>query len=298
VRRALLPVVLAALAVAGCGSPDRGDAAQPSALLPSMMPAAQTNADASPPPVPYDSATARVVVRASATWPHDSTAYTQGLVLDGDRLLESTGLEGHSQLRELDRRTGRVLRSADLPASVFGEGLAAVDGRLYQLTWRAGRGYTWDARSLALVDSVSYRGEGWGLASSGPRLLFSDGSSVLRVIDPAGFHQVDSLRVTEAGHDVWMLNELEMVGGELWANIYETDLIARIDPLTGRVTGWVDVSRLLTPAERASVEHRGGTANGIAWDAARQRVLLTGKLWPHVYEVDVAQLRPALVKAR
>ena len=290
-------LLLVSLIAAACGSPDRGDAAQRTALLPSMMPAAQTNADASPPPVPYDPATARMAVHASAAWPHDSTAYTQGLVLTGGRLLESTGLEGHSQLRELDRRSGRVLRHADLPSSVFGEGLAAAGARLYQLTWRAGRGYVWDATTLSLVDSVSYPGEGWGLAGDGRRLFFSDGSSTLRIIDPSTFRQVDSLRVTEAGHDVWMLNELEMVGGELWANIYQTDLIARIDPSTGHVIGWIDVGELLSPAERESVERRGGTANGIAWDATRNRVLLTGKLWPHVYEVDPAQLRPVLTRS-
>lgn len=292
-------VLVACLALLACGAPDSGNAAQQSpALLPGMLPSAATNADATPPAVPFDSATPRMVARARHSWPHDSTAYTQGLVLHDARLLESTGLEGRSELREVDRPTGRVLHRTALPASAFGEGLAAMGHRLYQLTWRGGRGYVYDAATLRLADSVTYRGEGWGLASDGRVLYQSDGSSVIRVIDPATFHQRDSLRVTEGGREVWMLNELEVVKGELWANIYETDLIARIDPASGRVVGWVDLGGLLSPRERQGVEQRGGTANGIAYDAAANAVLVTGKLWPRLFEVDLRSLSPARPAAR
>ena len=254
------------------------------ALLPQMM-QQSSNADAAPPAVPFDSATPRVVARAVTSWPHDTAAYTQGLTFEHGRLLESTGLEGQSDLRELERGTGRVLHRVALPTDVFGEGLAAVGDSVYQLTWKKGRGYVYDARTLALKDSVKYQGEGWGLASDGKQLYFSDGTSEIRVIDPKDFHELRRIRVTEAGQPVWMLNELEIVRGELWANIYETNWIARIDTSSGHVLGWIDVGALLTPAERDAVAKRGGVANGIAYDAAKGRVLVTGKLWPRMFEI-------------
>ena len=280
-------MLIATLCVAAC----RDDASRATngrpALLPGMMQPAGTNADAAPPAVPFDTATPRTVAHASASWPHDTAAYTQGLIVDRGRLLESTGLEGHSDLREVATRSGRIVRRVALPRTVFGEGIAVVGDRLFQLTWRAGRAYVYDARSLALVDSVTYPGEGWGLASDGQHLYFSDGSSDIRVIDPSGFREQRRIRVTEAGKPVWMLNELELVHGELWANIYETNLVARIDPSSGRVVGWLDLGALLTPAEREEVAKRGGVANGIAFDSTRNMVLVTGKLWPRMFEIDL-----------
>ena len=257
------------------------------------MPSPGTNADATPPAVPYDPATAISEARARTTWPHDSTAYTQGLTFDHGRLLESTGLEGHSDLREVVLRTGRVVRHTALPATAFGEGIAALGDRIYQLTWRQGRGYVYNAATLQLLDSVAYTGEGWGLTTDGTALYLSDGSSGIRIITPDGFRERSGIRVSEGGHDVWMLNELELVRGELWANIYQTDLIARIDPSTGRIVGYVDIGHLLSSSERASVERRGGTANGIAFDSTRNVLLVTGKLWPHLFELDLQQLRPS-----
>jgi glutaminyl-peptide cyclotransferase len=252
-----------------------------------MMQPTGTNADARPPAVPFDSTTPTLVARAVASWPHDSSAYTQGLIVRRGHLIESTGLEGHSELREVDRRTGQVRRRIQLPRNVFAEGIAAVNDRLYQLTWRDGRGYVYDAGTFSRIDSVSYSGEGWGLASDGKQLYFSDGSSEIRVIDPDGFREARRIHVSEAGKPVWMLNELEFVHGELWANIYETNFVARIDPATGHVIGWIDLGALLTPAERADVAKRGGVANGIAFDASRDRVLVTGKLWPRMFELDL-----------
>lgn len=278
-------MIVASLCLVAC----RDEAAsnttdQRPALLPQMM-QQSSNADAAPPAVPFDSATPRVVARAVTSWPHDTAAYTQGLTFEHGRLLESTGLEGQSDLRELERGTGRVLHRVALPTDVFGEGLAAVGDSVYQLTWKKGRGYVYDARTLALKDSVKYQGEGWGLASDGKQLYFSDGTSEIRVIDPKDFHELRRIRVTEAGQPVWMLNELEIVRGELWANIYETNWIARIDTSSGHVLGWIDVGALLTPAERDAVAKRGGVANGIAHDAANGRVLVTGKLWPRMFEI-------------
>jgi glutaminyl-peptide cyclotransferase len=156
----------------------------------------------------------------------------------------------------------------------------------------------YDARTFAPVDSFRYDGEGWGLASDGTRLYLSDGTSRVRVIDPNGFRVVRTIDVTEAEQPVHMLNELEWVKGELWANVYWTGLIARIDPASGRIVGWVDVRRLLPEKESKRLEARGGVANGIAYDSATAQLLVTGKYWPFVFQLDGAALRPARATAR
>ena len=247
----------------------------------------RTNADATPPRVPFDSATPRLVVRAKKSYPHDTSAFTEGLLLYNGRLLESTGLEGHSEVREVDATTGLPRRRVTLSGTLFGEGIAVVESRLYQLTWQTGRGFVYDATSFAPVDSFSFSGEGWGLTADGVQLYMSDGSDHIRVITPAGFKSVRTIAVTESGRPVWMLNELEWVRGELWANVYQTDLIARIDPSTGIIRGWLDLSQLQTPLERETLRGRGAVANGIAVDSIRHRALVTGKLWPKLYEFDI-----------
>ncbi len=228
----------------------------------------RNNAQASIPDVPFSRETPRWIARATRRWPHDSLAYTQGLLARDGVLLESTGLEGHSDLRAVDRATGRMLQRAMLPDTEFGEGIASIGDRVYQLTWQSGRGRVYDARTLAVVDSFAYDGEGWGLATDDSLLYMTDGTSGVRVIDPNGFRVVRRIRVTEAGKGVHMLNELEWVRGELWANVYETTLVARIDPATGRVVGWVDLRKLLPEAQRDRLKDRGGVANGIAYDRA------------------------------
>jgi glutaminyl-peptide cyclotransferase len=284
--------------VLGCrGDADTADQ-RPRALIPGMLPASTTNADAAPPAVPFSPATPVTVARARASWPHDTAAYTQGLLFDGERLLESTGREGRSEIREVARESGRVIRHTPLPVTEFGEGIAIAAGHVYQLTWKGGRGYVYDRRTLARVGSFTYAGEGWGLATVGPRLYMSDGSSTLRIIDPVGFREVQRLQVREADKPVWMLNELELVGDELWANIYETNLVARIVPATGEIVGWIDLGALLTPGERADVERRGGVANGIAYDPSRRVALVTGKLWPRTFELDLRDLPKPAPRAR
>jgi glutaminyl-peptide cyclotransferase len=289
-RLLLLPCSLAVCVVlaplAGCG---RGDADAADGRRPAILPAfaqQRTNAEASVPPVPYSPDTPRMLARAAHRWPHDTLAYTQGLLARGDRLLESTGLEGRSELRLVDRATGRVLKRASLPGDEFGEGIAAIDGRVYQLTWKSGRGRIYDERTFAVVDSFAYEGEGWGLASDDSLLYLSDGTSTVRVIDPRAFRLVRTIRVTEADKPVYMLNELEWVRGELWANVYETSFIARIDPVTGRVVGWIDLRALLPEAQRKRLADGGGVANGIAYDAREGHVLVTGKDWPSLFQLD------------
>jgi glutaminyl-peptide cyclotransferase len=280
--------ILAALCLAACGGNDSdSSAAQTPALPPGMQTVAQTQADARPPAIPFDTATPRVSPRVIHSSPHDTAAYTQGLAIYRGQLLESTGLLGRSEVRDVDVATGSVRRRVALPANEFGEGITAVGDRLYQLTWRGGRGHVYNPSTLTPIDSFTYTGEGWGLTTDGRVLYMSDGTSRIRVVDPAGFHELRTIQVRERDSTVWMLNELEWVRGELWANVYETDLIARIDPTTGRVVGWVDLGNLLSAAEKQDVTTRGGVANGIAFDSVRNRVFVTGKLWPRLFEIDL-----------
>jgi glutamine cyclotransferase len=279
--------IVAALCLAACGGNDSdSSAAQTPALPPGMQATVQTKADARPPAIPFDSSTPRVSARIIHSWPHDTAAYTQGLAINRGRLLESTGLLGKSEVREVDVANGSVRRRAALPGDEFGEGITVVGDQLYQLTWRGGRGHVYNPATLAPVDSFTYSGEGWGLTTDGRLLYMSDGTSRIRVVDPTGFRELRTLQVRERDSTVWMLNELEWVRGELWANVYETDFIARIDPTSGRVVGWIDLAHLLTAAEQHDVTTRGGVANGIAFDSVRNRIYVTGKLWPRMFEID------------
>ena len=281
-------VIVAALCLTACGNAgDSGDD-QPPAVPPGMQSPAQTQADARPPAIPFDTATPRVSPRVIRSWPHDTAAYTQGLAIYRGRLLESAGLLAKSDVREVDLATGSVRRKVPLPANEFGEGITALGDRLYQLTWRGGRGHVYNAATLSPIDSFTYAGEGWGLATDGRILYMSDGTSRIRVVDPTGFRELRAIQVRERDSTVWMINELEWVRGQLWANVYQTDLIARIDPKTGRVVGWIDVGNLLSAAQRQVVTRRGGVANGIAFDSVRNRLLVTGKLWPRLFEIDFA----------
>ena len=225
VRARYVPVAAFLIACSG------RDSADTPALPPGMVRAASTtNADAAPPQVPFDRATPRLMARALASWPHDTAAYTQGLLVHDGRVYEGTGLAGQSDVRQVELATGAVHHRTALAAPMFGEGIAIVGDRLYQLTWQHGRGYVYDSKTRAPVDSFTYTGEGWGLTTDGKRLYLSDGTSHVRVIDPTGFREERTFQVSETGKPVWFLNELEWVSGELWANVYQTDLVARIDP--------------------------------------------------------------------
>ena len=223
-------------------------------------------------------------------WPHDPGAYTQGLVFHEGKLLESTGLYGESTVREVELESGAVLRSVAVPQEYFGEGLTLFAGRLVQLTWREERGFVYRLEDLARVGEFTYRGEGWGLTHDGARLIMSDGTNRLRFLDPATFAVVGTLDVSDGFGPVWMLNELEWVRGEIWANIYLTDRIARIDPGSGRVLGYLDLTGLLPDAERLA--RRVDVLNGIAYDPVADRIFVTGKWWPLLFEIRPREAAP------
>lgn len=225
----------------------------------------------------------RLVVKVLSVRPHDAGAYTQGLLLHGGSLFESTGLYGRSSLREVTAETGDVKRQVSLPASSFGEGLALVEDRLIQLTWQEGRALVYGLADLRQVGELRYEGEGWGLCWDGHRLVMSDGSDRLTFRDPLTFAVLSEVRVTVAGRPAERLNELECVEGTIYANVWQTDDILRIDPATGKVTAVVDASGLLSPAEGRVAE----VLNGIAWDPVRRTFLITGKLWPKMFEVTM-----------
>ncbi|WP_433504425.1 glutaminyl-peptide cyclotransferase [Pseudonocardia halophobica] len=238
-------------------------------------------AAATPPEALGSAAAVRPVVLAEV--PHDPTAFTQGLELspeDPGTLYEGTGLAGHSQLRELDAATGAVRRAVPLPGSLFGEGITVVGPSIWQLTWRDGVALEWDRATFTLRRQVPVAGEGWGLCAEPGRLVRSDGTDRLRFHDPATFAETGSVAVTLDGAPVTELNELECVGGAVWANVWRTDRIVRIDPATGVVTAVVDASGLLDPARRAETD----VLNGIAHLSGDQ-YLLMGKLWPAAFRV-------------
>lgn len=223
-----------------------------------------------------------------ARYPHDRGAYTQGLVWQGGAMYEGTGLTGESSLRRVALESGAVEQRVDLDGTLFGEGVAAVGDRLYQLTWKAGTVYVYDRASFALLDSMKYTGEGWGLTYDGTNLIQSDGTDRLRFMDPTDFHEVRSVRVTDNGAPLTSLNELEYIEGEVWANVYQSDYIVRIDPETGAVNSWVDLRNLLARSERTG---NVDVLNGIAWDAENRRLFVTGKRWPWLFEVTVPDMR-------
>lgn len=216
------------------------------------------------------------------SWPHDPSAYTQGLVYRDGRLFEGTGLNGQSSLREVELETGAVLRRHALERQYFGEGITLFKGRLYQLTWRSQVGFIYDATTFQQVGRFEYPTEGWGLTDDGTSLIMSDGSSTLRFLDPATLAVQRSIRVTDNGREISQLNELEFIKGEIYANVYMQNDIARIDPATGKVTGWIALAGLLPPGERTGHED---VLNGIAYDAARDRLLVTGKRWPRLFHI-------------
>jgi glutaminyl-peptide cyclotransferase len=222
-----------------------------------------------------------------ARYPHDRDAFTQGLQYMDGVLYEGTGLNGRSSIRKVQLETGTVIQRRQLPQEYFGEGITIFKSQLYQLTYQSGIAFTYDAKTFTPQKTFRYQGEGWGLTHDGTNLIMSDGTDALRFLDPETFAERRRLRVTAGGTAVKRLNELEFVKGELFANVWMTDFVARIDPKSGKVTGWIDLAGLLSPRERQSTD----VLNGIAYDAARDRLFVTGKLWPRLFEIRVGKGR-------
>lgn len=220
-----------------------------------------------------------------ATFPHDPTSFTQGLVFADGELYESTGLEGESTLRRVDITTGKTLQRIDVPSRYFAEGLALVGDELLQLTWRSKIGFVYDRKTFAQKRTFSYQTEGWGIAYDGSsRLVMSDGSDTLTFLDPKALTPVKTLKVQDAGRPVGNLNELEWIEGEIWANVWMSDRIARISPNTGEVNAWIDLSSLYPQSQRIPP---ADVLNGIAYDKATRRIFITGKKWPRLYQITV-----------
>ncbi len=224
-------------------------------------------------------------VRILKRYPHDPGAFTQGLTFANGFLYESTGLNGESSLRKVELETGRVLKKYDLPFQYFGEGLTLWKGSLIQLTWKSGKGFVYDLESFAVKQEFSYSGEGWGLATAGNSLVMSNGTEELIFLDPKTLARQRSLRVLDMGDPVPLLNELEFIKGEIFANVWHDDFVAKISPKTGNVTGWIDMSALR--AELPPGSNAEAALNGIAFDAKKDRIFVTGKLWPLLFEIEV-----------
>lgn len=230
------------------------------------------------------SRTPTYVAEVVKAWPHDPEAFTQGLVWHDGTLFESTGQIGKSSIREVELTTGRVLRQRDVPEPYFGEGLVLVGHSLFEITWTSGVAFEYDAKSFAPIKQFKYDGEGWGLATDGTSIIMSDGTAMLRWRDVSTFAVQKSITVTDHGTPVTQLNELEWVKGEIWANVWQSDQIVRIDPVTGNVLGWIDLAGILPAMDRRGSED---VLNGIAYDAKLDRLFVTGKLWPKLFEITL-----------
>lgn len=218
------------------------------------------------------------------TYPHDTNSFTQGLIFDKGVLYESTGLNGHSAVKIVDLKTGKTLKSHELPDNYFGEGIAIIENKIIQLTWRSKTGFVYDKKTLKLIKKFSYQTQGWGITYDGKYLIISDGSAVLYFMDPNTFKVVGTLEVYGDNGKVSKLNELEYINGEIYANIWGTEKIARINPKTGRVTAWIDLSGLLNKEDK---KNRVDILNGIAFNSDKGRLFVTGKLWPKLFEIEL-----------
>jgi glutamine cyclotransferase len=218
------------------------------------------------------------------TFPHDANAFTQGFAYHDGFLYESTGLGGQSSLRKVRLEDGEVIQRTNLGVEFFGEGITIAKGKVFQLTWKSEVGFVYDLGDFHLLRRFSYTGEGWGLATNGREVFMSDGTSEIRVLDIETLREKRRLRVHDGSSPVDQLNELEMVEGQIFANVWHTDRVARISPSTGNVVGWIDLSGLLSPIYRLEPE---AVLNGIAYDPVHKRLFVTGKLWPKVFEIRI-----------
>jgi glutaminyl-peptide cyclotransferase len=225
--------------------------------------------------------------RVVKTYPHDITAYTEGLEFRGNELWESTGLNGSSSIRRVDLASGKILEIHPLSTLYFGEGITFFANRLYQLTYQSGIAFEYDPKTFKQIQSFHYPGEGWALTHDAKHLIMSDGTSALRILDPATFREESRIAVREGTRPITNLNELELIEGEIWANIWrQKDIVVRIDPRSGQVNSWVDFNGL---RQDAGCDANCEVLNGIAYDAPRKRIFVTGKRWPKLLEIQVVE---------
>jgi len=227
--------------------------------------------------------------RVVKSYPHDTAAFTQGLEYRDGFLYEGTGLAGRSSLRKVRLDTGQVVQKFDVPQPFFGEGITVFNQQIFQLTYTTQTGFVYDKSSFKLLKSFSYSGEGWGMTNDGKQIYMSDGTAQIRVWDPASLKEIRRITVKDGSGSISNLNELEFVRGEIFANVWHEDRIARISPANGRVLGWIDLAGLLSRAERTS--NPEVVLNGIAYDAAGNRLFVTGKLWPRIFEIKLVAKR-------
>ncbi|MGB7293678.1 MAG: glutaminyl-peptide cyclotransferase [Thermodesulfobacteriota bacterium] len=221
------------------------------------------------------------------SYPHDPEAFTQGLVYEHGFMYEGTGLHGRSSLRKVELETGRILQNHNLPNQYFGEGLTIHGDKITQLTWRSNVGFVYDKEKFSLVKKFNYATEGWGITYDGKNLVMSDGSNTLYFLDPITHREINRIKVTYDGRPVARLNELEYVNGEIFANVWLTDIIARISPERGKVIGWIDLRGL---SDNFGARRRDQVLNGIAYDHKGDRLFVTGKLWPKIYEIKLERI--------
>jgi glutamine cyclotransferase len=233
--------------------------------------------------------------RVVHTYPHDRQAFTQGLIYTNGHLYESTGLKGHSSLRMEDIETGSILQFKDDPGNYFAEGLTEWGSTLIQLTWQNHVALVYDRKTFRLLRAIPFSGEGWGLTQDGKSLILSDGTATLHFLDPETLHELRRITVKDHGVPVTQVNELEFVRGQIYANIWHTDRIVRISPATGQVLGYIDLTGLLPENQRSSPE---AVLNGIAWDAQHDRLFVTGKLWPNLFEIQIVPQVPRIANAK
>jgi glutamine cyclotransferase len=222
--------------------------------------------------------------RVVHVYPHDHEAFTQGLEYRGGFLYEGTGLNGRSTIRKVELESGKVLQETKVDPEYFGEGITLLGDRLLELTWRSHRGFEYDRNTFSVKSGFDYPGEGWGLTNDGGRIYMSDGSSEIRVWDPVSLREFRRIAVHDGSQAISALNELEYVRGEIYANVWQTDRIVRISPANGHVTGWIDLAGLLP---RADLEAGADVLNGIAYDPLGDRLFVTGKLWPKLFEIQL-----------
>ena len=276
--RSVLSLLAAIVCFSGCGEKSPAAASVARGAI-SVPPPPATSVSAAP--------TVSYSYQVAGTFPHDRAAFTQGLIYLKGVLFETTGLVGASSLRKVELQTGRVLQKSSLPPPYFGEGMTVLGDKIYQVTWQNQKGFVFNLSTFEQEKEFSYTGEGWGLTTDGHALILSDGTNVLRFLDPVSFKLLRSIAVFDRGQPVRNLNELEFIKGEIYANVWQTNTVIRVDPANGALLGVIDFTGLLTPDD-----YRGGrpdVLNGIAYDATGDRLFVTGKNWPKLFEV---QLQP------